>query len=145
MSWLTYTVHTVCILSVERERLGEDGGWENVDHKFRRTYWRDRRIDSNASCRPSCHRAAVAAISHQSLPQTSHAMRLTHLSVLLSVHAQCVGLFETFSYIHTRKARTLLFKYTLFFTFPTCSGKAGNKKGGKTTEIIQSNSNTEHW
>lgn len=41
--------------------------------------------ECTAGSRQSCHRAAVAALSHHSLPQPSHAMRLTELSLSLSV------------------------------------------------------------
>lgn len=41
--------------------------------------------ECTAGSRRSCHRAAVAALSHHSLPQPSHAMRLTGLSLSLSV------------------------------------------------------------
>lgn len=58
----------------QRERAGIEckrvsGGW----------------AECTAGSRQSCHRAAVAALSHHSLPQPSHAMRLTELSLSLSV------------------------------------------------------------
>lgn len=58
----------------QRERAGIEckrvsGGW----------------AECTAGSRRSCHRAAVAALSHHSLPQPSHAMRLTELSLSLSV------------------------------------------------------------